>query len=195
MGTKSLKDFFSKNMGALVVPTVMILLGLFFIIHPTNAIGLTVKIVGVIFVIVGLIMAGTVLAAYSSITMALSITLIVIGIVGIALANKLVNIVITVLGIIFIINSVIRIYDAYKVKGRSDNFIKYIIIDIATLILGLVFTFMPNNVADTVVMIIGIILLILGIFNVITVVRVYRDGRYIDDGSEVVWEEDPESYE
>ena len=32
-------------------------------------------------------------------------------------------------------------------------------------------------------------MLLLGITNVINVIRVYRDGRFVDDGTDVVWEE------
>ncbi|MEE3399049.1 MAG: DUF308 domain-containing protein, partial [Eubacterium sp.] len=74
-------------------------------------------------------------------------------------------------------------------KGRSDHFVQYIINDIITLVLGIVLVAIPLDIASTLVMIIGVIMIILGISNIITVIRVYRDGRYIDDGSDVVWEE------
>jgi uncharacterized membrane protein HdeD (DUF308 family) len=56
-------------------------------------------------------------------------------------------------------------------------------------VLGIVLVAIPLDIASTLVMIIGVIMIILGISNIITVIRVYRDGRYIDDGSDVVWEE------
>ena len=59
-----------------------------------------------------------------------------------------------------------------------------------TLILGFVLLFFPLDAATTVVMILGIFMTVMGISNLITVFKVYRDGgRYIDDGSGVVWEE------
>ena len=56
--------------------------------------------------------------------------------------------------------------------------------------MGIVLFFIPTTVASVVVIVLGVILAVLGISNIITVFKVYRDGgRYVDDGSDVVWEE------
>ena len=36
---------------------------------------------------------------------------------------------------------------------------------------------------------IQVFLLILGVTNLITAYKVYRDGKFVDDGTDVVWEE------
>ena len=189
MNKKSIKDFFQKNSSALVVPLIMIVLGIFFVFFPGSAIGITVKVVGIVLVIIGAILACSLIAAYSPLSMAIAIILIIFGIVCIASPAFITAFVIKAIGICIVINSLVRIYDAYKIKGRSDSFVQYVIVDILTLVLGVVLMVAPLGIASSIVMVIGIILLVLGVTNVITVIRVYKDGRYVDDGSDVVWEE------
>ena len=189
MNNKSVSDFISKNIVQLAVPVAMIIIGLFFIIYPSDAIGITVKVIGIVFVAVGLILSGTLLAAFSRFTMAISITLIVLGIVCIAAAGSVASFVIKMLGIIVLVNSALRIHDAYIIKGVSDKYINYIINDAITLVLGIILIVMPLTAAAIFVRIVGAVMMILGVSNIITVFKVYKDGKYIEDGTDVVWEE------
>lgn len=189
MNSKSFKGFFEKNGRALLVPVIMIIVGLFFVLYPGSAINLTVKVVGIVFVLVGAILACTLMAAYSPTTMAIAITIIIFGIICIAFPSVIAAFIIKAIGIMVLVNAAFRIHDAYMIKGRSDSFIVYIINDIITLILGLVLVAIPLDIAGTLVRIIGVFMMILGLSNIITVVKVYFDGRYVDDGSDVVWEE------
>ena len=88
-----------------------------------------------------------------------------------------------------LVNSGFRIYDAYQIKGKTDNFVKYVINDIITFVLGLVLLCFSLNAVGAVVRVVGVFMLILGVTNVITAVKVYKDGRFVDDGSDIVWEE------
>ncbi len=189
MNNKSIKDFFKKNAVAFAIPFVMIVLGLFFIFFPNSAIGLTVKVIGIVFVIIGALIAGTLVVTYSPFTLAIVIVLILFGILCIASPGFITSFVIKALGIMILINGLIRLYDAYQIKGKSDNFIKYLVVDILTLILGIVLIAIPLDIAGAVVIVLGVILLLLGLTNIITVIKVYKDGRYVDDGTDVVWEE------
>lgn len=190
MNNKSIKDFFDKNRSSLAVPAAMIILGIiFFCVPGGNVVNMTVRIIGILFVAIGLILAGTLLASYSVFTMAVAITLGVFGIICIAIPGTVANFVLSVIGVIIMINSLMRIYDAYRIKGKSDDFIKYIINDIITLILGIVLLVIPGHITDIVSKIIGAVIFILGISNIITVIKVYKDGKYVDDDSDVVWEE------
>ena len=118
-----------------------------------------------------------------------SVSTVLLGIVCIAASTAIASLVLKIIGIVVVINSLLRIYDAYKIKGRSDHFLVYVINDVLTFVLGIVLLILPLDIASAVVIIIGVILLILGISNVITAIRVYLDGRYVDDGTDVVWEE------
>jgi uncharacterized membrane protein HdeD (DUF308 family) len=189
MNKKTIKDFFEKNAVSLAIPLVMIIVGLFFILFPGSAISITVKVIGIVFVIIGAIMACTLIAAYSPITMSIAILLIVFGIICIAAPGFIASFIVKTIGIMILINAVLRIRDAYMIKGKSDSFIQYIINDVITLVLGIVLIAIPLNVAGTIVMIIGVFMIVLGLSNIITVIKIYRDGRYVEDGSDVVWEE------
>ncbi|MCR5214241.1 MAG: DUF308 domain-containing protein [Eubacterium sp.] len=189
MNKKSIKDFIQKNGNALAIPLVMIVLGLFFIFFPGSAIDITVKVVGIMFVIVGAVMACSLLAAYSPFTLAISIILIIFGILCIASPGFIASFVIKAIGVMILLNELVRIYEAYKIKGKSDKFIQYIIVDVVTLILGIVLIAMPMNIAGAIVIVMGVVLLILGVTNIITAIKVYKDGRYVEDGTDVVWEE------
>ena len=189
MNKKNIKNFFEKEGVSLIMPIIMIIIGAFFIFHSGSAVSLTVKVVGVAFVIIGAILACTLLAAYSSMTMAIAIIIMIFGIICIAFPQTIAAFIIKAIGIMVLLNAAFRIHDAYLIKGRSDNFILYIINDIITLILGLILVAIPLDIAGTLVIIIGVVMLVMGVSNIITVIRVYRDGRYVDDGTDVVWEE------
>ena len=186
----TLLDFIKKNSRNLAVPTIMLIIGLFFIIKPDGALDITVKVVGVLFVIVGVLLGCSLMAAVSTVSMVLAVALVLIGIICLAASGFVASLILKVIGLCVTVNSIMSIHDAYVVKGKSDNFLAYTINDIITLIVGIVLFFIPTTVASVVVIVLGVILAVLGISNIITVFKVYRDGgRYVDDGSDVVWEE------
>jgi len=186
---KSVSDFFKKNLDSLIAPIIMILVGVLFIIHPTGAITLTVKVIGVFFVLAGVLLACTLLASYSLLLLIFSGMLVIFGIVCIAASTYIARVVMSAVGVVVIVNSILRMYDAYLIKGKSDKLIRYVINDIVTLILGLILLFIPLEATGLVVRIIGIGLLVVGVSNIISAIGVYKDGRYVDDGTDVVWEE------
>lgn len=186
----TLTDFIKKNSKNLAVPAIMLIIGCFFIFKPDGALDITVKVVGILFVIVGILLGCSLMAAVSTASMVLAIALVLIGIICLAASGFVASLILKVIGLCVTVNSIMSIHDAYVIKGKSDNFLAYIINDVITLILGVVLFFIPTTVANVVVIVLGIILAVLGISNIITVFKVYKDGgRYVDDGSDVVWEE------
>lgn len=189
LNKKSLKDFFQKNTHSLAVPAIMLVLGILFVIFPEGFIGVTVKVVGLVLVLIGVIIACTLMSRYSPLILSIAIVFVVFGLVCIAFPGFVASLIIRVIALMVLISAGMRVYDAYRVKGKSDNFIQYIIVDAATILLGLVLLLIPLDLAGTIVRIVGIIMIVIGLSNVITIIRVYRDGKYVDDGSDVVWEE------
>ena len=186
----SLGNFIKKNFKSMIVPLCMIVLGIFFIVSPGSAVSIAVKVFGILLVIVGVVLGCTVVAVISPGTMILAVALVLIGILCLAASGSVASLILKIIGLFVLVNSFMSIHSAYVVKGRSNGFIFYIINDVLTLILGFVLLFFPLDAATTVVMILGIFMTVMGISNLITVFKVYRDGgRYIDDGSGVVWEE------
>ena len=189
MNKKSLTDFYKKNSTALAVPLIMIIIGLLLTISPGDAVDFTVRTIGIIFVAIGIFIGSSLVTGYSRLILAVAIIFAVIGIVCIANPGLVAAFIIKTIGLIVIVNSAIRVYEAYQIKGKTDNFMKYIVNDILTLLLGLCLLIFPITAATVVVKIVGVVMIILGITNVITAFKVYKDGRYVDDGSDVVWEE------
>ncbi len=186
----SFKDFLKKNSKNLVVPVILIVIGLFMIFHPVGWVNLIVKVVGILFVAAGVLLGCSTISRIGSPTMMLAIILVLLGIICLALSDRVADIILIVIGISMIFNAVISIHDAYVVKGKSDHFIEYIINDIVSLVIGIVLIFVPQGHEGAIAITIGIVLCVIGVSNIITVFRVFRDGgRYIDDGSDVVWEE------
>ncbi|MBO6166637.1 MAG: DUF308 domain-containing protein [Eubacterium sp.] len=186
----SFKDFLKKNSKTLVVPVILIVIGLFMIFHPIGWVKLIVKIVGILFVAAGVLLGCSTISKIGSPTMMLAIILVLLGIICLALSDRVADFILIVIGISMIVNAVISIHDAYIVKGKSDHFIEYIINDIVSLVIGIVLIFVPQGLEGAIAITIGVVLCVIGVSNVITVFRVFRDGgRYIDDGSDVVWEE------
>lgn len=189
MKNKNIIDFFKTQSSHLVVPLIMIVLGLFCILMPSSFIGVTVKLIGVLFVVAGVILACTLLATYSPFMMACAIVLVFMGILCLAIPKQIASLVIKMVGIVILVNAIMRIHDAYVIRGKSDGFKMYMLNDVITLIIGLVLLFIPMDVASIIVIILGVFLLILGVTNLITAYKVYRDGKFVDDGTDVVWEE------
>lgn len=186
----SFKDFLKKNSKNLVVPVILIVIGLFMVFHPVGWVNLIVKIVGILFVAAGVLLGCSTISRIGSPTMMLAIILVLLGIICLALSDRVADIILIVIGISMIVNAIISIHDAYVVKGKSDHFIEYVINDIVSLVIGIVLIFVPQGLEGAIAITIGIVLCVIGVSNIITVFRVFRDGgRYIDDGSDVVWEE------
>ena len=186
----SLKDFLKKNSKNLVVPVILIVIGLFMVFHPVGWVNLIVKIVGILFVAAGVLLGCSTISRLGSPTMAAAIILVLLGILCLAISDRIADLILIVIGVSMIANSVMSIHDAYVVKGKSDHFIAYIINNIVTLVLGIILIFVPKGIEGAFAITIGVVLCVIGVSNIITVFRVFRDGgRYIDDGSDVVWEE------
>jgi Uncharacterized conserved protein len=184
------KDFLKKNSKSLVVPIILIVIGLFMIFHPVGWVSLIVKILGILFVVAGVLMGCSTIASISSPTMLIAIILVLLGIICLAMSDSVSTLILIVIGVCMIVNSIISIHDAYIIKGKSDHFLAYVINDIITLVIGIVLLFLPSTFEGAIAITIGVILCIMGISNIITVFRVYHDGgRYVDDGTDVVWEE------
>ena len=186
----SFKNFMKKNSKNLIVPIILIVIGCFMIFHPTGWLSLIVKIVGILFVIAGVVLGCSTISRLGSPTMLIAIILVLIGIICLALSDKVMNLILTVIGLSMVINSVISIHDAYIIKGKSDHFLAYVINDIVTLVIGIVLIFIPSTAEGAFAIAIGVVLCVVGISNIITVFRIFHDGgRYVDDGTDVVWEE------
>ncbi len=172
------------------MPFIMVILGLFLIIWGDEAVDLVVRMMGVILLVVGVGIACTLLAGLSPVTMTFALLLVVTGLICIITPKGVASYVMVVIGVFILVNSILRIRDAYKIKGQTDFFKQFIINDLITLVFGFILIIFNRWLIVNAAMILGIIVLILGVTNLLTAMKVYHDGgRYVDDDSDVVWEE------
>lgn len=189
-GENSAKTFFRKCGNSLAMPFIMVILGLFLIIWGDEAVDLVVRMMGVILLVVGVGIACTLLAGLSPVTMTFALLLVVTGLICIITPKGVASYVMVVIGVFILVNSILRIRDAYKIKGQTDFFKQFIINDLITLVFGFILIIFNRWLIVNAAMILGIIVLILGVTNLLTAMKVYHDGgRYVDDDSDVVWEE------
>ena len=187
---KSFGGFMKRCGNSLAMPIIMIVLGLFMIIWANEAVDLVVRMIGIVVLVVGVGMACTMLAQVSSVTMVFSIILVITGLICIINPHGVAKYVMTVIGVFMLINSVLRIRDAYRVKGQTDFFKQFILNDLITLVFAFLLIVLNTWIIDSMARIAGVIIFVLGITNLMTAIKVYYDGgRYVDDGSDVVWEE------
>ncbi len=189
-GENSAKTFFQRCGNSLAMPFIMVILGLFLIIWGDEAVDLVVRMMGVILLVVGVGIACTLLAGLSPVTMTFALLLVVTGLICIITPKGVASYVMVVIGVFILVNSILRIRDAYKIKGQTDFFKQFIINDLITLVFGFILIIFNRWLIVNAAMILGIIVLILGVTNLLTAMKVYHDGgRYVDDDSDVVWEE------
>ena len=187
---KTFKGFMEKCGTSLAMPFIMIILGLFMIIWGNEAVDMVVRMIGIVVLVVGVGLACTLLAGLSPATMAFAILLVVTGLICIVNPGGIAAYVMIIIGVFVLVNSIMRIRDAYRVKAQTDFFKQFLINDLITLFLGLFMIIFNKWIIVTMARVAGVIILILGITNLVTAIKVYYDGgRYVDDGTDVVWEE------
>lgn len=190
MKQKTFGNFLKENMKSLIVPLCMITLGIILIVNPVATLVTIAKIIGWLLIIGGIATGFTLLAAFSPFVTSVAVILILAGIIVVSNPVGVSTFIIKIFGLCILINACFRIYDVIQIKGSNDShWGSYIANDVITAILGLILLFMSFSVAATVIIIVGVIMTVLGVTNIITAYKVYKVGRYVNDGSDVVWEE------
>ena len=121
----TLTDFIKKNSKNLAVPAIMLIIGCFFIFKPDGALDITVKVVGILFVIVGILLGCSLMAAVSTASMVLAIALVLIGIICLAASGFVASLILKVIGLCVTVNSIMNIHDAYVIKGNITTTIMH----------------------------------------------------------------------
>lgn len=186
---KNFINFIKKDTKSLVVPLLMMVLGVLFVVKRAGVLSFAVQLIGILFIVIAVVLGFSLLAAFAPSVIIFAGLLLIIGIAFLVNPGSLIGFVIMAVGFIILINSILRIFDARRVRGKDKDFVKYVANDILTAILGFLLFFLSDSVADAIFIIIGIFMTVLGISNIYTAYRVYKGGRYIDDGTDVVWEE------
>ena len=181
---------FIKDCGrGMIVPALMVILGIIFILNPGDVIIIHTKIIGWLFILCGIGIALSLIAAFSPYIMFSAILLAVFGTIVVANPGWISGFVIKVIGFLVLVEGIVKVIETIRIKALDERFWKsYMVNDIVTVILGAVLLLVPFGAAKVVAIIIGIILALLGISNIITEYKIYKLRKIAQDG-DVVWEE------
>ncbi len=180
---KNFFRFITEDSKSLVVPILMIILGIVFIINPGAILSTVVKIVGVILIISGVI---TIISKYDNVTpnvVVVAALFAILGIVFLVFAGSIMSIFIRLFGLIILINSGLKLWEAAKLQKKTggEGWKIFMCIDGVTALFGIVLLFNPMGIAR----LIGIFLVIIGVVNVINAFLVFSNG-YVVYGNDIV---------
>ena len=190
MEEKNFKSFLKREAKSLAIPLMMIVLGALFIAIKSAILSALVTIVGVLLIVGGVALGLSLLSAMEPLTVIGAAILVLMGIICVTNAFGIKKNKKMVIGICIFVNALFRIFIERSLRG-SSGFKNYLINDIITAILGVVLMIMPKTAADAFFVVVGIFMVILGISNIISSYLFYKNGRYVNDGTDVVWEEKP----
>ncbi len=186
---KGIKDFFKKNTKDLIVPFAMILFGLIFTIVPGTSMATMVRFFGIFLLIAAAIVGAVSYYNRTYIFMGIAIAGGIVGLICALTPGFVASFTISLVGFIILFNAVFRLYTTMQVRKGEKNILPFLINDIITAVIGVIMVINPFSAAKSVIRVLGIVILIFGITNLIEVINVYRNGRFVDDGTDVVWEE------
>lgn len=189
---KNFPNFVKFESKSYMIPLIMFVLGLLFVLIQGNVLDVIVTILGVVLMIGGVVMGITLMTAFSPLTVFIASMLFIMGIVCVANPGWVAGFFLKVVGLCILLNSLIRLVTEHSLKGKSSKYNFYLVTDLVSLVIGLLLFLFPKAWLDGVswlFIVFGVILMVLGVFNLYTAYKVYKEGRYVNDGSGVVWEE------
>ena len=189
---KNFMNFVKFESKRYAIPFLMLILGLLFILLQGNVLSVLVTVLGVLLMIAGVIMGFSLMSSMSPLVIFGASSLFILGLISVINPTWVATFFLKVVGLGMFLNSLIRIIVEHSLKGKSDKYSFYFIIDIITAAVGILLFLFPMawlTSVSALFYVFGIILMLLGVFNLYTAYKVYKEGRYVNDGTDVVWEE------
>ena len=189
---KNFPNFVKYESKSYTIPLIMFVLGLLFVLIQGNVLDVIVTILGVVLMIGGVVMGISLMSNFSPLTVFVASMLFIMGIICVANPGWVAGFFLKVVGLCILLNALIRIVTEHSLKGKSEKYNFYLMIDVVSLVIGLLLFLFPKAWLDGVswlFIVFGVILIILGLFNLYSAFKVYKEGRYVNDGTDVVWEE------
>lgn len=190
---KNFPNFVKFESKSYTIPLIMFILGVLFVLIQGNVLNVIVTILGVVLMIGGVVMGISLMSNFSPLTVFVASMLFIMGIICVANPGWVAGFFLKVVGLCILLNALIRVVTEHSLKGKSEKYNFYLMIDIVSIVVGLLLFLFPKAWLDGVswlFYVFGVILIVLGIFNLYSAFKVYKEGRYVkNDGSGVVWEE------
>ena len=174
------------------IPFVMLILGVLFILLKGDVLSVLVTILGVLLMIAGVVLGFSLMSRFSPLTVFIASTLFIFGLISVINPRWVAGFFLKVVGLCVLLNSLIRILSDRTMKNKADSYKFFMVVDLVSAVVGLLLFLIPEawmHGARVLFIVFGILLMILGVFNLYSAFKFYKEGRYVDDGSGVVWEE------
>lgn len=157
---------------ALLTPIILILLGLILLFIPGTILTTVVKVVGIICISCSIIyIIDNIKNNNSSLELLYSLTIGIIGILILIFPKFTVSIFPLMIGLWMIIKSLVKFQAILILKDLGNkNWIKLILINILTLLIGMLLAFNPFEGAEAIIRILAVFILIYAVFDVINYV-------------------------
>jgi len=149
---------------------VLILIGIYVMIHPGNSLNLVVKVLGIALIIygaIGIIGFVTQKSERNSVNLIVSILVVLVGLFFFTSPAKVVSFFPTIAGILLIVAGVRDILSAVKTKGN----IVPLVLAVITLIFGIILLLNPFGTVEILATVFGIALIYNGITGLINNLR------------------------
>ena len=140
---------------------ILFILGLILIFVPGGIITTVIRVFGLVIIVLGIfgIMNGT-KNKQNNTELIYGVLIAVLGVVIVSNPEVIASIIPFILGVCITLRSLLRLQVVSNMKKNSDDYLKPLIINIITLILGVTLIFNPFKGAETLIRIIGIFLIV-----------------------------------
>lgn len=153
----------------LVTSIVLLILGILLVIVPGNIVTAIIRIFGFIILAIGIISIVSCSKAKSqNVDMVYGILIVILGIVFISNPHVIASIIPFLLGLWIIVKSVIRLQLVLLLKRNNTNdYIKPLVVNIITLILGLILVFNPFKGVEAIIRIVGGFMIVYSLLDIL----------------------------
>ena len=147
---------------------IFVIVGILLLLVPGRIVTTIIRLFGVIILILGILSLLNILKNKSnSAELVSGILISILGLVFISNPHTIASIIPFILGVWIVIKSAFKLQFSYSLKRSSINYIKPLVINIITLILGLVLIFNPFKGAEALIRIVGGFMVVYGILDIL----------------------------
>ena len=142
--------------------------GILLLLVPGRIVTTIIRLFGVIILILGILSIINILKNKNNNTELVSgILICILGLVFISNPHTIASIIPFILGVWIVMKSAFKLQFSYSLKRSSDNYVKPLVINIISLILGLVLIFNPFKGAEALIRIVGGFMVLYGILDIL----------------------------
>lgn len=147
---------------------VLLVLGILLLVVPLGIVTILIRLCGLVILILGVLsVLSEVKAKRSSTDLVNGILIGILGLIFLLNPNTIASIVPLILGIWISIKSLIRLKFINSFRGIGSEHVKPLVINIITLILGLILVFNPFKGAKALIRIVGGFMALYGVFDIL----------------------------